>query len=100
MTLELCIDDLLETGWRILYNGVDVLGFENWRQQALDCLNSLRGADHSYAQSFSKYVAAPEEMSLLIGAGILAAAKEEIEKHEGSRGQHELRPGLVPGLEP
>jgi hypothetical protein len=82
MMLGLCIDDLLEAGWRILYNGFEFPAFESWRQQALDCLNSLLGADHPYAQSFSKYVEPPEEMSLLIGAGILAAAKEEIEKQE------------------
>jgi hypothetical protein len=87
MMLGLCIDDLLEAGWRILYDGFDFLAFDSWRQQALDCLISLLGADHSYVQSFSKYVAAPEEMSLHIGAGILAAAKEEIEKQEGRGGK-------------
>jgi hypothetical protein len=84
MRSEVYVDDLLETCWRILYNGFDFLAFEGWRQQALDCLNSVLGPDHLYAQSFSKYVAAAEEMSLLVGGGILVAAKEEIEKHGGS----------------
>ncbi len=95
-----CIDDLLETCWSILYAGFDFIAFEGWRQQALECLNSLLGPDHLYAKSFLKYVAAAEEMSLLIGGGILAAAKEEIKKHGSNGGQHNLPPSLAHGVEP
>jgi len=80
MTMNPCIDDLQEACWSILYTGLDLPAFEVWRDQALECLGSLLGPDHLYAKSFSKYVAEACEMSLLIGGGILAAAKEEIRK--------------------
>lgn len=80
MTGEKQLDLLIDAGWKALYNGIDRAGFRNWQIEALGCLTGLLGADHSYTRSFKSRVQDPDELSVLIGGGILAAAKQELQR--------------------
>ncbi len=76
--VERKIDELIDAGWDVLYSDFDVRAFDHWKKSAFSCLSALLGPDHTYTQSFRDYVATEEEMSLLVGGGILTAAKEEM----------------------
>jgi hypothetical protein len=76
--VERKIDELIDAGWDVLYSDFDVRAFDQWKKSAFSCLSALLGPDHKYTQSFRNYVATGEEMSLLVGGGILTAAKEEM----------------------
>ncbi len=80
MIAETMLDDLIETAWSVLYRDFDRRAFQNWQCQSLACLANLLGPDHSYTLAFKSHVQDPEELSVLIGGGILTAAKEEIDK--------------------
>jgi hypothetical protein len=80
MIAETKLDDLIEAGWVVLYRDFDRRAFRNWQSRALTCLASLLGPDHSYTLAFKCHVQDPEELSVLIGGGILTAAREEIKK--------------------
>jgi hypothetical protein len=80
MIAETMLNDLIETGWLVLYRDFDRRAFRNWQCQSLDCLVDLFGPDHSYTLAFKSHVQDPEELSVLIGGGILTAAKEEVQK--------------------
>ncbi len=82
MTAETKLDSLIEAGWAVLYRDFDSTAFRNWQSQALACLTSLLGPEHSYTQSFKSHVQHAEELSVLIGGGILTAAREEIQKKQ------------------
>jgi hypothetical protein len=75
--VERKIDELIDAGWNVLYTDFDARAFDQWKRKAFSCLSALLGPDHKYTQSFKNYVAAAEEISLLVGGGILTAAKEE-----------------------
>jgi hypothetical protein len=80
--LETRIDELIDAGWDVLYSDFDVRAFDRWRKRAFSCLNVLLGPDHTYTRSFRNYVEAAEEISLLVGGGILSAVKEDLVKSE------------------
>jgi len=80
MIAERKLDDLIEDGWLVLYQEFNSAAFRNWQSQALACLASLLGPDHSYTLAFRSHVRNAEELSVLIGGGILTAAKEEMRK--------------------
>ncbi|MBI5250303.1 MAG: hypothetical protein HY912_12480 [Desulfomonile tiedjei] len=82
--IEKRIDELIEAGWDVLYSDFDVRAFDQWKKRAFSCLTVLLGPDHTYTKSFGNYVDAAEEISLLVGGGILTAAKEQM-TNTGSR---------------
>lgn len=79
--IETRIDELIEAGWDVLYSDFDARAFDQWRKRAFSCLNVLLGPDHLYTQSFRNYVETAEEISLLVGGGILSAAREEVSRN-------------------
>jgi hypothetical protein len=78
MVPEKRIDDLIEAGWHVLYSDFDAIAFRDWRNKAFACLHALLGPDHMYTRSFRRPVQEPAESSLLVGGGILTAAKETV----------------------
>ena len=78
MTAEQSIDDLIEAGWHVLDSNFDATAFANWRKKALDCVTALLGPSHTYTCYFREFVEEGETESLMIGEGILAAAKEHL----------------------
>jgi hypothetical protein len=80
MIPESKLDDLIEAGWSVLYRDFDRTAFRKWQAQAITCLASLLGPDHSYTLAFKSHVQDAEELSVLIGGGILTAAREEMQK--------------------
>ena len=82
MIAEANLDSLIDAGWVVLYKEFDSTAFRKWKSQALACLTKLLGPDHSYTQSFKSHVQNAEELSVLIGGGILTAVKEQIQKKQ------------------
>ncbi len=72
------IDELIEAGWHVLESDYDPAAFMQWRRRAFDCVVVLLGSDHPYAQFFQEFVSKDNKGSLLTGAGILTATKEQI----------------------
>lgn len=82
MFVEKRIDDLIEAGWHVLDSDFDTMAFQHWRKQAFKCLTALLGPDHTYTRSFRNYVHSMEEKkNVLVGGGILTAAREELAKN-------------------
>lgn len=82
MSLEHLVDNLIEAGWHVLDSDFDMTAFTHWRKQALDCIGALMGPAHAYTQYFKDFVDQAEKASLLTGAGILVATKEQMAKAE------------------
>ncbi len=78
MTVEQRIDDLIEAGWHVLDSDFDATAFADWRMKALDCVTALLGSSHTYTCYFRDFVEEAETESVLVGEGILAAAKEQL----------------------
>lgn len=76
MSIERQIDDLIESGWDVLNSNFDPIVFQNWRNQAADCIVALLGPHHTYTEYFNSFVQFPEPKNLLTGKGILTAARE------------------------
>jgi hypothetical protein len=88
MSIEKQIDDLIEAGWYVLDSNLDPVAFQNWRNQASDCIIALLGPHHTYTEYFNSYVQYPDPKNLLAGSGILTAAREEMVKN--CPDQHQL----------
>ena len=56
MRTEKPIDDLIEAGWWVLHSDFDETAFDNWRNKAAICLESLLGEDHTSTKSFKDHV--------------------------------------------
>ncbi|MGB6063419.1 MAG: hypothetical protein WBG50_01335 [Desulfomonilaceae bacterium] len=80
MSVEQLVDNLIEAGWNVIDSDFDSRAFANWRKQALDCIGALMGPGHTYTQYFRDFVEEAEKGSLLAGAGILVATKEQVAK--------------------
>jgi hypothetical protein len=78
MHAEEALDDLIRAGWQVIESDFDTEAFLNWRKRARDCVVILAGPDHPYAQFFDAAVAEGPTGSLLAGAGILEAIKEQL----------------------
>jgi hypothetical protein len=78
MLAENTINDLIEKGRGIARREFDGTGFLSWKSHALGYLASHFGPHHAYLQYFESFVRTPERMSILAGAGILVAAKEQL----------------------
>ena len=63
---------------RFLESDFDPVAFTRWRRRAFDCVVVLMGPDHPYAQFFQEFVNKDNRDSLLTGAGILTATKEQV----------------------
>ena len=72
------IDELIDAGWQVLESDFDPMAFMKWRRSAFDCVVVLLGPDHPYAQFFQQFVNEDNRGSLLTGAGILTATKEQL----------------------
>lgn len=72
------IDELIDAGWQVLESDFDPVAFMRWRRRAFDCVVVLLGPDHPYAQFFQEFVNEENRGSLLTGAGILTATKEQV----------------------
>lgn len=70
------IDELIETGGRLMESHFDPVAFQTWKTRASDYLSGLVGPEHTYAKYFQQYVRKPEEGHVLTGRGILLAARE------------------------
>lgn len=82
MSFEQLVDNLIEAGWHVIDSDFDMVAFTHWRKQALDCIDALMGPAHAYTHYFRDFVEQAEEASLLTGAGILVATKEQISRAE------------------
>ncbi len=80
MSLEQLVDNLIEAGWHVIDSDFDMVAFAHWRKQALDCIGALMGPAHAYTHYFKDFVEQAEATSLLTGAGILVATKEQVAK--------------------
>lgn len=78
MSLEQLVDNLIEAGWHVIDSDFDMVAFTHWRKQALDCIGALMGPAHAYTHYFRDFVDQAEKTSLLTGAGILVATKEQM----------------------
>ena len=78
MSFEKALDDLIEAGWRVIEKDFEPDAFLTWRKQALDCVVILAGPEHPYAQYFNAFVDKEVRNSLLAGAGILEATREQM----------------------
>lgn len=78
MSSEQALDDLIEAGWRVIERDFEPEAFLNWRKRALDCVTILVGPDHPYARFFDAFVVKEARNSLLAGAGILEATREQV----------------------
>lgn len=83
MSLEQVVDNLIEAGWRVIDSDFDLAAFTHWRKQALDCIGALLGPAHAYTNYFKDFVDHAEKTSLLTGAGLLVATKEQVAKSQG-----------------
>lgn len=75
-------DDLIKAAWEVIESDFDAIAFVKWRKQALLCLTELLGSDHPYTLSFQDYVQQAEALSVLVGKGLLAAAREQTATEE------------------
>jgi hypothetical protein len=80
VSVEQLVDNLIEAGWRVIDSDFDMMAFSHWRKQALDCIGALMGPTHAYTHYFRDFVEQAEKTSLLTGAGILVATKEQLAK--------------------
>jgi hypothetical protein len=80
VSLEQLVDNLIEAGWHVIDSDFDMAAFCHWRKQALDCIGALMGPAHAYTHYFKDFVEHAEKVSLLTGAGILIATKEQMAK--------------------
>jgi hypothetical protein len=78
MCIEKRIDDLIVAGWGVLESDFDPAAFHHWRREAFHCLNDLLGPDHPYTEYFGSRLREAEQKNLLVGRGILTAAKEKM----------------------
>lgn len=78
MSSEQALDDLIKAGWSVIESNFEPDAFLNWRKRALDCVTILVGPDHPYARYFDAFVVKEAMTSLLAGAGILEAAREQV----------------------
>ncbi len=72
------IDDVIESGWRVLDSDFDQIAFHHWRQSALDCLTDMLGPDHVYTRHFENIVREGGKKDLLAGNGILSVVRQGI----------------------
>ena len=87
MCVNKALDDLIEAGWQVIESDFDPDAFVQWRKRALDCVAVLMGEDHPYTQFFDEFVSREVRDSLLTGAGILEATKEQLSVR-GSTADH------------
>jgi hypothetical protein len=80
VSVEQLVDNLIEAGWHVIDSDFDMMAFSHWRKQALDCIGALMGPTHAYTHYFRDFVEQAEKTSLLTGAGILVATKEQLAK--------------------
>jgi hypothetical protein len=74
------IDDLIVAARGEIEDELDLWTIYEWKKQAVEYLTEHLGPDHYYTQYFTVYMRELEQKVLLTGAGVLAAAKEEIHK--------------------
>ncbi len=75
MSAEKTLDDLIDAGWQVIKSDFDPDAFIKWRKCARDCVVTLMGPDHPYAQFFESPVAKDATTSVLAATGILEATK-------------------------
>jgi hypothetical protein len=78
MLIDNKIDGLIKAGWSMIESDFDAVVFQNWENQARDCLGALVGQDHTYTRQFEDYIKGTEATNVLAGCGILIAAKEQM----------------------
>jgi hypothetical protein len=76
-----CLDNLIESAWRIIDGDPETKVFQPWREKCVDCLSRLMGSDHYYTKCFQDLVQHADYLSVLAAGGILNAAKEEIRRN-------------------
>lgn len=81
-----CLDDLIRVGWHALTESKDGDAFVPWKEKSIGCLAKLVGPDHQYTRWFRDFVQQFDDSSILAGAGLLTAAREEVRRKatEGS----------------
>lgn len=78
-------DELIRAGWEVIESDYHSAAFQNWRQKAFDCLVDLMGPDHVDTRYFEHHIRRTGKSDVLVGAGLLGAAREEIETSKQDR---------------
>ena len=73
--IENKIDALIDAGWRVLDSDFTERAFQEWREQAFDCVVALCGESHPYTDYFKRGLQKTRESGILTGVGLLAAAR-------------------------
>ncbi len=79
MTTEHQIDELIKAGWEVIESDFDPVAFQHWRLKAFECLTAMFGSDHVYTKYFEHFVRQGDRANALVGGGVLAAAKQQLE---------------------
>ncbi len=95
------LNDLIAMAQALLNNGFDTDAFLIWKTMAFGVLLGLLGPYHYYTRNFRHFTDETGRRGLLVGQGLLSAAKEEIAKSSCSRGSSDPRPTMqVPRTSP
>jgi hypothetical protein len=72
------ITALINSAQGILNKRFDVQAFLSWQSSAFLTLTTLLGPSHYYTQNFKLFTSDRNAWSLLVGEGLLIAAREKI----------------------
>lgn len=89
------LNDLISMAMSMLDSGFDVHAFLLWKKLAFVALVGLFGPFHYYSLNFRR-IAAPNQVGLLAGEGMLSAAKEELGTKDEEGGDSSSQSGPIP----
>jgi len=69
-------EGLLKAAWEMIERDCDETAFLEWRKTAVEYLTEMLGAEHYYTSYFGDEVTQVDTMALLMGTGVLSAARE------------------------
>lgn len=78
MSVEKAIDRLIAAARNLLDDKWDAAVFEKWRSRAFRCLKAFLGPGHTYTRYFYDFVRNADKAHLLVGTGLLVAAREQL----------------------
>ena len=87
MTYEERLERLIRAGWRVIDSNFDESAYLQWRKESAKCLAEMFGPDHFYYLQFTNKVRARNPQNILIGDGILVAARELDKGSQESQGK-------------
>ena len=75
MHAEKEFENLIEAGWSVLRSDFAESAFLQWRQRVQEYLIASLGKDHPYSECFRDWVQPSGRCELLVGVGLLDAAR-------------------------